>query len=256
MRWHIIEGEAGCAYAVRHGCVAVVVDALRASATAAMVFDAGATEMLVVRELDEAVAARRFWPDALLFGERGGLPPEGFDFGNSPRTVHAARGRRVVFTTTTGAGRLVGAWGAAAAYMGTTVNATAVVEAASGHGRDVVLIPAGLTDDPNWDAQEDWVGASYLAMVAGEEVVEGRAPFDRWRTRIDAEGLEALFESAPHAEKLRKIGLGKEVAWCAQVDLTSAVPYATSRFEGGVVLHNAAARQDDAETSGVRLPQS
>lgn len=249
MRWHIIEGEAGCAYAVRHGCVAVVVDALRASATAAMVFDAGATEMLAVRQLDEARAARRLWPDALLFGERGGLPPEGFDFGNSPRTVSAANGRRVIFTTTTGAGRLVAAWGATAAYMGTTVNATAVVTAAERHGRDVVLIPAGLTDDPHWDAQEDWVGASYLAMAAAADVVEGRAQFEFWRARLEAEGLETLFESAPHAEKLRRIGLGEEVAWCAQVDLTSAVPYAAERLDGGVVLRNAEERH-----GGIAVP--
>lgn len=238
MNWHIIEGEAGCAHAVRHGCVAVVVDALRASATAAMVFDAGATEMLAVRELDEALAARAMWPDALLFGERGGLPPDGFDFGNSPRTVTAAKGRRVIFTTTTGAGRLVSSWGAAASFMGTTVNASAVVQAASAYGKDVVLIPAGLSDDPTWNAQEDWVAASYLAMASGGEVIEGRERYLGWRSRIELEGLEALFESAPHAEKLRRIGLGDEVAWCAQVDLTDAAPLAVERMGDGIVLRN------------------
>ena len=54
MPWHFIEGEAGCRYAVEHGCVAIVVDALRASATAAMLLDAGATRILAVREVAEA----------------------------------------------------------------------------------------------------------------------------------------------------------------------------------------------------------
>ncbi|MCP4640403.1 MAG: 2-phosphosulfolactate phosphatase, partial [bacterium] len=144
MKYHIIEGAAGCAYAVENHCVAVVVDALRASATGAMLLDAGATEIIAVRELAEAYAAKQAFPDALLFGERGGLPPEDFDAGNSPRTVSVAQGRRVVFTTTTGAGRLVESWGAEAIYMGSTVNAAAVAATAATHETDVVLIPAGL----------------------------------------------------------------------------------------------------------------
>ncbi len=84
MWWHIIEGEAGCDYARERGCVAVVVDALRASATAAMLLHHGARSILAVREVEEALTAKTKHADALLFGERGGLPPEGFDFGNSP----------------------------------------------------------------------------------------------------------------------------------------------------------------------------
>ena len=68
MVWHIIEGAAGCAYAVEHRCVAIIVDALRASATAAMLFHAGARRLLVVQELAQAFAARATMPDMLLFG--------------------------------------------------------------------------------------------------------------------------------------------------------------------------------------------
>ncbi|MCP4639875.1 MAG: 2-phosphosulfolactate phosphatase, partial [bacterium] len=195
--WHLIEGDAGCAYAVEHDCVAVVVDALRASATAAMLLDAGATELLVVREIDDALAARATFPDALLFGERGGLPPDEFDYGNSPGDASAAQGHRVVFTTTTGAGRLVACWGAAAALMGTTVNAHAVVRAARTSGRDVVVIPAGLMHDPSFDAQEDWVAAAAIASLAHAPIGEGAAEFDLWRERIADEGLDHLFETAP-----------------------------------------------------------
>ena len=56
---HLMEGTPGCAYARQYGLVAVVVDALRASATAAMLFEAGATDILAVREVDDAFAARK-----------------------------------------------------------------------------------------------------------------------------------------------------------------------------------------------------
>lgn len=237
---HLIEGAAGCAYAVAHGGVAVVVDALRASATAAMLFDAGATDILAVTEVEDALAARAEWPDALLYGERGGLPPEGFDYGNSPQTVAAAAGRRVIFTTTTGAGRLVACWGAAAVYMGTTVNAGAVARAAMGHGRDVVIIPAGLTADPTFDAQEDWAAAAAIASAMGIEAGEGANALAHWQGRIADEGLPLLFESAPHADKLRRVGLETDIAYCAQMDLTPCVPTGHARTPHGV--HMRAAR--------------
>ncbi len=245
MKWHIVEGAEGCAFAVEHGYVAVVADALRASATAAMLLDAGAVEIVVVREVEEALEARRAFPGALLFGERGGLPPTGFDFGNSPRTVAAARGRRVIFTTTTGAQRLVDSWGARAVYMGTTLNAGAVARAAVKHDADVVLIPAGLAGDPHFNApvlrsniraQEDWVAATAIAVASGAEIVRGLDAYCYWRERIQAEGIPSLFASAPHAEKLRMAGLGADVAYCAQMDVTAAVPEAVERIEHGVIV--------------------
>ena len=239
IRWHLIEGAAGCAFARKNGLTAVVVDALRASATAAMLFDAGATEILAVREVAEARTARREWPNALLYGERGGLPPDGFDFGNSPRTVEAARGRRIIFTTTTGAGRLVDCWGAHAAYLGSTINATAVAGAAAAHDREVVLIPAGLMSDPNFDAQEDWVAATVIAMRSGCAIGEGRDTFAHWQRRIEQEGIETLFLSAPHAEKLRRVALDADITYCAQVDITTAVPTAVEDHPLGVILREA-----------------
>ncbi len=234
MHWHIMEGEAGCRYAVEHHGVAVVVDALRASATAAMLLGAGARELLVVREVEDAFAAKRAWPDALLFGERGGLPPEGFDYGNSPRDAAAAKNRRVIFTTTTGAQRCIAAWGAAAVLMGSTVNAQAVIRAARRLDAEVVLIPAGLYADPAFDAQEDWAAAVAIAMQASVAIGEGRDRFQYWRARIEQEGIPALFASAPHAEKLRRIHLDADIAYCAQRDLTAAVPKAVDRLEWGV----------------------
>jgi 2-phosphosulfolactate phosphatase len=236
MNWHIIEGAAGCEFAVKNRCTAIIVDALRASATAAMLVDQGATSILVVREVEEALRAKQVLPGALLFGERGGVPPEGFDYGNSPQDAHHARDRGVIFTTTTGAGRLVSAWGAHAVLMGTTINATAVARAASGLEHDVVIIPAGFAGDPEFDAQEDWCAATAIAMKAGVTIGEGEEAFEAWRDRIDAEGIEAIFSGAPHAAKLRAIGMESDIAWCAQVDVTRAVPQGIARTELGVVL--------------------
>lgn len=239
MKCHLIEGAEGCAYAVENHCVAVVVDALRASAMAACLLDAGARELIVVREVDEAYAAKRLYPEALLAGERGGVPPIGFDLGNSPRLIGDVAERRVIFTTTTGAGRLVACWGAHAIYMGTTVNASAVAQVAASHGRDIVLIPAGLMTDPRFDAQEDWVAAAAIAHIMGCPIGEGADRFAHWCSRIEAEGLETLFQSAPHAEKLRRVNLDEDIPFCAALDQITSVPKVLEKIDLGLVVRKA-----------------
>lgn len=234
MTWHLIEGDTGCAFARYNHCVAVIVDALRASATAAMILDAGATEIHVVREVSDALELKKHLPNALLFGERGGLPPTGFDYGNSPREVGDACDRTVVFTTTTGSTRLIDAYGAAALYMGTTINANAVVRAASRHETDVVLIPAGLAGTADFYAQEDWVAAAAIAMVADAPIGEGALLFRDWRQKIELDGLGALFAAAPHAEKLRAVGFEADINFCARLDVTPAVPEGVSQTDFGV----------------------
>ncbi|MBI2435602.1 MAG: 2-phosphosulfolactate phosphatase, partial [Candidatus Hydrogenedentes bacterium] len=49
-----------------------------------------------------------------------------------------------------------------------------------------------------------------------------------------------LFATAPHAEKLRRLGLERDIAFCAQVDITSAVPRGLRREDSGVVVRNSA----------------
>ncbi len=125
---HLMSGEEGCRWAREHKAVAVVVDALRASATITVLLQQGASEVLVVKEVGEAYAYRDTHPDTLLVGERGGLKVDGFDFGNSPAEIRRAdvQGRPVAFTSTTGAQRLVDCLGASGIVVGTPLNASAL----------------------------------------------------------------------------------------------------------------------------------
>ncbi len=65
----------------------VAIDVLRAFSTAAYAFAAGANRIILTDSPEEAFALREQNPDALLMGEVGGLPVEGFDFGNSPTSL-------------------------------------------------------------------------------------------------------------------------------------------------------------------------
>jgi 2-phosphosulfolactate phosphatase len=64
---------------------AVVFDVLRATSSMITGLENGVKSFFPVETLEEARARKAQEPNLLLAGERGGLPLEGFDLGNSPR---------------------------------------------------------------------------------------------------------------------------------------------------------------------------
>ncbi|HCB00978.1 MAG TPA: 2-phosphosulfolactate phosphatase [Anaerolineae bacterium] len=67
--------------------IVLVIDVLRAFSTAAYAFSRGAKEIYLVSEVQEALDLKSKTKNAKAMGEVGGLPPEGFDFGNSPTRI-------------------------------------------------------------------------------------------------------------------------------------------------------------------------
>lgn len=67
--------------------IVLIIDVLRAFSTAAYAFSRGAAEIRLVSEIQEALDLKAKLPNAKAMGEVGGLPPEGFDFGNSPTRI-------------------------------------------------------------------------------------------------------------------------------------------------------------------------
>ena len=65
----------------------IVIDVLRAFSNAAYAFSRGAKEIILVSTVEEALGLKSQLPNAKVMGEVGGLPPAGFDFGNSPTQI-------------------------------------------------------------------------------------------------------------------------------------------------------------------------
>lgn len=82
----------------------IVIDVIRAFTNAAFAFGQGTERILPVSSVDEALALKRQLPNALACGEVGGLPPEGFDFGNSPTQTQLLdlHGRTILQRTSAG----------------------------------------------------------------------------------------------------------------------------------------------------------
>src|SRR5574342_650993 len=82
----------------------IAIDVIRAFTTAACVLSRGADSIIPVGTIEEALAIREQNPDWLVCGEMKGIPPPGFNFGNSPTQVLDLdlRGRTVVQRTSAG----------------------------------------------------------------------------------------------------------------------------------------------------------
>jgi 2-phosphosulfolactate phosphatase len=82
----------------------IVIDVLRAFSNAAYAFSRGAKEIILVSTVEEALDLRSKFPYSKIMGEVGGLPPAGFDFGNSPTQIREADLTGLAIVQRTGAG--------------------------------------------------------------------------------------------------------------------------------------------------------
>lgn len=71
-----------------HGVgVVIVIDVLRAFTTAAYAFQAGASKIIPVVDVDEALKMQNEYERAFIMGEEGGFKPDAFDYSNSPAEI-------------------------------------------------------------------------------------------------------------------------------------------------------------------------
>ncbi len=198
----------------------IVFDVLRATSTILAALTNGARAVWPVLTPAKALATRdKRLPDALLGGERGGLRLDGFDLGNSPREYTAERvgGRDIVTTTTNGTVAL------RACSTADTVLAAALanLEATAGWLRRhelgrVLLVCAGTGTD---FALEDGLAAGGLALRLGASYNPGCDDATAAMMALYAShhrDLTGALACSTNGQRLVEIGLGEDVAWCAQ----------------------------------------
>jgi 2-phosphosulfolactate phosphatase len=175
----------------------VAIDVLRAFSTAAYALAAGVESIALVATVEEAFALKDRLPGVLLMGEVGGLPIEGFDFGNSPAPFETLdlRGRRMVQRTSAGTQGIVGSRRARHLLGASFCCAGATVEYLRRLGPErVALVPTGRGDNAG-QGDEDVACADYLAAL-----LKGKRPDPKAylrRVRESRAGLEFLDQGQP-----------------------------------------------------------
>ena len=152
----------------------VAIDVLRAFTTAAYLFDAGVTEIILASGVEEAFKLREAMPDCLILGEVDGIKVAGYDLGNSPTEIlaHDLQGRRLIQRTTAGTQGVMRALHAQVILTASLVNAAATARyLARCAPEEVTLIQTGLFPGEGY-GDEDVACADLIEnRLAGKEMI-------------------------------------------------------------------------------------
>jgi 2-phosphosulfolactate phosphatase len=125
------------------GAVAII-DVFRAFTTAAVVLANGASRIIMVGAVDQALTLRSAGVGQVCLGEVGGSAPPGFDFGNSPFEVSEVDFARktVIQRTSAGTQGIVAAREAERLYAASLVTASATARALLAQPADRISLVA------------------------------------------------------------------------------------------------------------------
>lgn len=152
----------------------VVIDVFRAFTTEAYICANGAEKIIPVLNLDEAYRLKNENPEFILVGEREGLKPEGFDFGNGPSEVIDIDflGKTIIHTTTNGTRGLINASRAETILVGSFVVADSIVQYIKDNNFEQVSLICTAPYVENED-NEDILLAYYIKdVLEGNEINE------------------------------------------------------------------------------------
>lgn len=212
--------------------VVVLIDVLRSSTVAPMLFENGLIELHVSTKLR---LAREFAKetDAILLGERGGLPPEGFNHGNSPSELVNIdmTDKHAVLVSENAPQMLPHLEGAEHLLLGSLYNADAVVDRALELAKETIyLVGCGLWGQEDLD---DTIAAGYLASRLKQQSpdikLEGAARLSMSLVRAFPDPLKALWYSSA-GYFLRKLGAQDDLALASLVAQTKHIPELASKL--------------------------
>ena len=227
----------------------VVFDVLRATSTFITALNNGASEIIPVSEISEAVARRQQQPDMLLAGERDGVKIRAaqsggidFDFGNSPREFRPdkVRGKTIVSTTTNGtrALRACASGGAKIIIASSFLNLAATAKYLNqSPPHELLLVCAGTGEST---ALEDILAAGALASLLDGDHTDATETAVRTFHSAKAD-LPAVIATSQNALRLLAIpDLRADVPFCSQRDIFKIV--AAMNPEGAIPPPVAAGR--------------
>lgn len=216
------------------GSRCVVIDVLRATTTIVAALDAGARAVIPCLTIEDAQrCGQTLGEQSLLCGERGGLPIDGFNLGNSPAEYSRDRvaGRDVVLTTTNGTKALLHARGAGEILVGAFANLSSVCAHLAGRSR-VEILCAGT--DGQITREDTLVAGAMVGRLAAGEAGElndqAEVARDAWLEV--ASGDDALrpyrvwqaLRASRGGRNLVALGMERDIELAAQIDTSRLLP--------------------------------
>ena len=214
------------------GTTCVVLDILRATSSMVTALANGAEQILPVATIEEALAAKAKYPEALLCGERNGLRITAaqtggteFDLGNSPReyTAQMVTGKTLITTTTNGTRALRACANANQILIASFLNLTATTDHLRANPPANLVIVCGGTHEEA--ALEDSLAAGAIADALWdlyEPDADDSTQLARQLHMTMGNDLQAAMSHARNGRRLLSLpDLADDVAECIAEDIYS-----------------------------------
>jgi 2-phosphosulfolactate phosphatase len=217
------------------GSVAVVVDVLRATSVIVQALHAGAECVIPCLEIEDALqlAARSQRDRYLLAGERQGLPIPEFHLGNSPGdfSVERCRGRAIIMTTTNGTRAIHACVHADQVLIAAFTNRAALADRLLAESRPIHIVCAGTDGQVSWE--DTLLAGSLIRALCRRETPCPELGNDSARIALAlVESIdqnqdvdwESVLGEGRGGQRVREIGLGRDLAAAARMDQTDIIP--------------------------------
>jgi 2-phosphosulfolactate phosphatase len=217
--------------------VVVVIDVLRATSVIIYAMSQGASEIIPLASVEEALQMAKTFPggSVLLGGERNANEIPGFDLGNSPREYVAERvkGKKMILTTTNGTKAFQKVSTGKEIWVGSFLNIGAVAQRCLESEMDFLIFPSG--DEGNFSLEDTICGGMLIDLIREKRkkpisLTDASQCAQILYKRFEGNLLEA-FHLSRHGKELINRGFEDDLAYCAQIDITSLVPV----FKEGVI---------------------
>lgn len=181
----------------------IIIDVFRAFTTAAVALAQGAEKIIMVADVEDALALRAANVGQVCMGEVRGRAPAGFDIGNSPYEASQANvtGQTIIQRTGAGTQGIVAARQASRLYAGALVTATATTTTIrEGAPNRVSVVAMGETGVDRTD--EDELCALHLRNLLQGRTGNARAVRDVILASSRADDFEDPTKPHLHAKDL------------------------------------------------------
>jgi 2-phosphosulfolactate phosphatase len=205
--------------------IVVIIDIFRATSSICYGIENGAEAIIPVSQVEECAAYREKGLGYLLAAERNGEVVAGFDFGNSPfaYTADKVAGKTVVLTTTNGTHALHLSRTAKKVVIGSFLNLTALCNWLKTQQDNVLLVCAGWKN--NFNLEDTLFAGAVIEQLKEEDYkLDDPAIAANDLYQLGKNDISQYLKKTSHGERLKKLGIEKDIAFCEQVDLTTAIP--------------------------------
>lgn len=205
--------------------IVVIIDIFRATTSICYGIENGAEAIIPVSQVEECSAYGEKGLGYLLAAERDGEIVTGFDFGNSPfaYTKEKVAGKTIVLTTTNGTHALHLSRQAKKIVIGAFINLTAICNWLKQQDENILLVCSGWKNNFNLE-DTLFAGAVIEQLKNSGFCTDDPAIAANDLYQLAKDDLDKYLKKTSHSERLKKLGIEKDIAFCLNVDLTTAIP--------------------------------